>query len=240
MINDFYTFIITSCINAPKMDAINVFDSDNRFQETLKTIESIKNKVPNSKIILIDNSSIPLKKDWTETIEKEVDIFRTVDHNIFTLFVNDIGSKGLGEAYLMHEALNIIDECDLLGKRVFKITGRYFLADTFDIGYYDNPELIGKFAHKINQWDVSKDNFVTHRERVVYFETRLWSFCGTILEDYKELLKNVFNLMVSSIGEPMCNLEMSHWQLTPRDKVFEIETIHVQGYTADNGIYKFE
>jgi len=238
--NDFYTFIITSCINAPKMSAVNVFDQDNRYKETLKTIESIKEKVPNSKIIFIDNSTIPLKDEWRNTIEDQVDVFRQLDHNIFTLFVNDIGSKGLGEAYIMQEALKLIEENDLLGKRVFKITGRYFLADSFDISYYDNPNLIGKFAHKINQWDVSKDNFVTHRERVVYFETRLWSFCSTIFDDYKVLLKDIFKVMVSSIGEPMCNLEMSHWQLTPRDKIFEMETIHVEGYTADNGIYKFE
>jgi hypothetical protein len=38
----------------------------------------------------------------------------------------------------------------------------------------------------------------------------------------------------------MCNLEMCHWQYADRDKIFELETAHVEGYTADNGIYKFE
>lgn len=238
--NDFYTFIITSCINAPKMNAINVFDVENRFNETLKTIKSIKNKVGNCKIILIDNSTNELPYEWKEDLESSVDVFHQINHNIFTLFANDIGSKGMGEAYIMQEALNIIKEKNLIGKRIFKITGRYYLANSFDISYYDNPELIGKYAHKINQWDVSTDNFVSHRERVVYFETRLWSFCYTLLDDYQVLLKNIFKLMVSSIGEPMCNLEMSHWRLTPVDKVFEIQTAHVEGYTADNGLYKFE
>ena len=146
----------------------------------------------------------------------------------------------MGEAYIMYKALELIEQHNLLGKRVFKITGRYYLAESFDISYYDEPELIGKYAHKINQWDVSKDNFVNHRERVVYFETRLWSFCSSLFDDYRILLQQIFKLIVSSIGEPMCNLEMSHWQLTPRDKVFEVETIHVEGHTADNGLYKFE
>lgn len=238
--NDFHTFIITSCINTKKLVGVNVFDNSNRFEETLKTITSIRNKVPSAKIIFVDISTVPLLENQKDIIESKVDLFHQIEHNIFTLFANDIGSKGMGEAYIMYKSLELIKEHNLLGKRVFKITGRYNLADSFDISYYDNPELIGKYAHKINQWDVSTDNFVNDRRRVVYFETRMWSFCYTLFDDYKSLLQNIFKLMVSSIGEPMCNLEMCHWQLTPKHKVFEVETMHIEGYTADNGLYKFE
>ena len=106
--NDFYTFIITSTINTKKLTGVNVFDSDNRFIETLKTIESIRKKVPNSKIVFIDNSSEPLSDKQTSYIEKHVDLFHQIEHNIFTLFVNDIGSKGMGEAYIMYKALEQI------------------------------------------------------------------------------------------------------------------------------------
>lgn len=238
--NDFYTFIITSCINAPVMSTINVYGKDSRYEDTLKTIESIRRKVPNVKIILIDNSTVPLTEEQLTELSKNVDVFKTIDHNIFTLFVNSIGNKGMGEAYIMNEAIKIIEEQNLIGKRIFKITGRYTLADSFDISFYDNPELIGKYAHKINMWDVIKDNFKNHRETVVYFETRLWSFCPTILDNYKKLLEKMFHVMVSSIGEPMCNLEMCHWQFTDRDKLYELKNSHVEGYTADNGLYKFE
>lgn len=238
--NEFYTFIITSTINTKKITGVNVFDSENRFIETLKTIESIREKVKNSRIIFIDNSSEPLSDIQTNYIKHRVDKFHQIEHNIFTLFVNKIGSKGMGESYMMYKALELIEENNLLGKRVFKITGRYWLADSFDISYYDDPKLIGKFAHKINQWDVSKDNFFRHRERVVYFETRLWSFCYTLFDEYKLLIQDIFKTMLINIGEPMCNLEMCHWQLTPLDNVFEVETIHIEGHTADNGLYKFE
>jgi hypothetical protein len=238
--NNFYTFIVTACINAPKMKAVNVYGDDRRYEDTLETIASIRKKVPNSKIILIDNSTIPLTEEQINTFTNQVDVFKIIDHNIFTLFVNSIGSKGMGEAYIMNEAIKIMEEQNLIGKRIFKITGRYKLADSFDISFYDNPELIGKYAHKINMWDVSKDNFKNHIQRVVYFETRLWSFCPTILDNYKKLLEKMFEVMVSSIGEAMCNLEMCHWQFADRDKIFELETSHVEGYTADNGLYKFE
>jgi len=238
--SDFYTFIVTSTINATIQGGVNVYGAANRFEETLKTFDSIRKKIPNVRIISIDNSTIPLTEEQKEIIKSKVDIFHIIDHNVFTLFVNQIGSKGMGETYIMYEALRIIQENNLLGKRVFKITGRYLLADSFDISFYEKSELIGKYAHKINQWDVSTDNFVNHRERVVYFETRLWSFCWTLFDNYKELVQTLFYTQVTNIGQPMCNLEMCHWQHTPRDKLYEIETMHVEGYTADNGLYKFE
>lgn len=238
--NDFYTFIITSTINAGIITGVNVFDPNTRFNETLETIKSVRAKVPNVKIIMLDNSTEPLTSEQVETLQSQVDVFKQIDHNIFTVFVNRIGSKGLGEAYLMQEAIKLIEKNSLIGKRIFKITGRYCLADSFDIGVYDTPELIGKYAHKINMWDVSTDNFINHRQRVVYFETRLWSFCGTLLSEYKMLLQKIFEMMVSSIGEQMCNLEICHYHIIPHDKTFELETAHVMGHTADNGVYKFE
>lgn len=237
---DFYTFIVTSTINTSVMSGVNVFDQNTRFLETIETLESIKRKVPNCKIILIDNSTDPLSDEQVEAIESYVDIFRQIDHNIFTKFVNNIGSKGMGEAYIMHEAIKIIEERDLVGKRIFKITGRYRLADSFDIDFYKNEDLIGKYAHKINLWDVSVDGFNQHRETVVYFETRLWSFCGSLFEEYKQTLDNIFAVLMKSFGQPMCNLERCHHALIPHNKVFELETAHVVGCTANDGVYKFE
>ena len=85
---------------------------------------------------------------------------------------------------------------DLIGKRVFKLSGRYRLAESFDISFYDNPDLAGKYAFKINEWDVSTDNFRTDRRRVVYFETRLYSFCGSLFYEYAEIVKANFHVKI--------------------------------------------
>lgn len=238
--NDFNTFIVTSTINAIMQERINVYDSKIRFEQTLETFKSIRQKVKNSKIIFIDNSLIPLTKEQKDQILPFVDYFEQIEHNLFTSFCNNIGSKGLGEIYMMERALNIIETHNLIGKRIFKITGRYRLADSFDINFYDSPDLYFKYAHKVNQWDVSLDHFTNHIERVVYFETRFWSFCYTLLEEYKKILKIIFRIMIENYGKPMCNLEMCHWKIIPHGKLYELEQAHVEGYTADNGLYKFE
>ena len=238
--NDFYTFIISSSINIGHLSDVNIIDKETRFNETLKTIESIKTKITNVKIVLVDNSSQQLDNKLVEILSNKVNIFHQVEHNIFTLFSNNIGSKGIGEAYIMSVALSLIKQNNLIGKRIFKITGRYLLADSFDIKIYDDFSFIGSYAFKINQWDVSSDNFINHRETVTYFETRLWSFCYQLFDEYIKLLDKIFAMMVSNIGRPLCNYERSHYYTIPHDKVVEIKTMHVEGITANTGVYKFE
>jgi hypothetical protein len=240
IINDFYTFIVSSTINAVKKDGVNIIDNQKRFLETVETLDSIHRKIPDVRIILIDNSIESLTEEQKNIIKEKVDIFKEIQHNIFTKFVNEIGSKGMGEAYLMYEAIKIIKENNLVGKRIFKISGRYRLADSFDISYFEKPELFSKYAFKINQWDVSTDNFKTNRERVVYFETRLWSFCASLFEEYEKIMLKIFYIMASNIGRPLCNWEIGHWQNIPINKVHEIEVSHVEGITSDTGVYKFE
>lgn len=223
------TFIVLSTINASS----GVFTPENRFKQTLTTLDSIHNKVPGAKIYFLDNSINPLEYNKEKEIRNRVDIFDTIEHNIFTRMID--GSCGFGEAYMMPIALEKLKYHGILGDRVFKLSGRYFLQPSFDISKYDIPELFGKYTFKINQWDVSKDNFRVHREIVTYFETRLWSFCSSLFNEYKMLLPKIFISMFS-----IQNWEKVHYMLIPHDKVVEIPIAHVEGLTAATGIIKIE
>ena len=58
IINDFYTFIVSSTINVTKKNGVNVIDKQKRFLETIETLDSIHRKIPDVRIILIDNSEL--------------------------------------------------------------------------------------------------------------------------------------------------------------------------------------
>lgn len=229
--NNFYTFLVTSTINSNGV----IVDSDKRLQETIKTIDSIHNKVDNVKIIFIDNSIEPLTEEQIELIKPKVDIFHTLDHTLVSLFFNKIYSKGMGEIYLMYELIKLMERNDLVGKRIFKLSGRYNLADSFDITQYENTELHNKYVCRINEWDVFKNNEFS--ERVFYFETRLWSFCSSLLDEYKSSLLNIFHYMVTV---EQGNIEKSYLKLIDHDKIVVFKPIHVEGYNGENGIYRFE
>jgi hypothetical protein len=68
-------------------------------------------------------------------------------------------------------------------KRIFKLTGRGHLGEDFDISYYENPDLIGKYVFKtrITSWVHSS---------VSLFSTRCWSFCYSLLpETYNKMIR---------------------------------------------------
>lgn len=229
MVNDFYTFVVTSTINT-EHGKISIED---RIKQTIVTIESIKRKVSNIKILFIDNSVNPFHAP--NDISDMVDLYVTVPVNLFTYVVNSKAEKGLGELYMMYDVMELLEKNNMIGKRIFKISGRYKLADSFDIQEYNSPEKYGKYCFKINQWDVSVDDWKT-KESVIYFETRLWSFCHTLFCDYKSRIPLIFDFMLSKMN----NLEKSLLFCLPHESVYELATSHVEGITADTGIYKFE
>jgi len=235
-VNDGYTFIVCSTINA----SIGVVENEKRFYETLETLNSIRRKVENVQIVFVDNSIDPLTDEQKSQLESFADYCEYMEPNLFTVFTNGVGSKGLGEAMLMFCALTKLEQLPIVGKRIFKIAARYRLAESFDITEYDDPKFEGKYAFRINDWDVSVDNFENHRETVTYFETRLFSFCPTLFYDYASIVKNCFLTMIKEFGKPMCNWERCHHLYIPHDNAVSMNPIHVEGVNAENGIYRIE
>jgi hypothetical protein len=227
--DDFYTFIVLSTINTDT----GVLDRLVRFEQTINTLNSIRLKVPNAKIIFLDNSIEPLTPEQLKQIWAKVDICKYAFQTLPNLYFNQRGLKGDGEICMMYEAMQILKISELLGKRVFKLSGRYFLNEHFNIDAYN--DLQGKYVAKINAWDITKDNWVT-REQVYYFETRLWSFCGTLFDEFYNQLPVIFNYMMNVDN----NLEKAYLKLLDPDKIVPMDVIGVSGYSADTGEIKIE
>lgn len=234
--NDFYTFIVSSTINTN----MGVFDPPTRLAQTIDTLDSIRAKVPNSKIVLVDNSIIPLDSESRAKLQDKSDVMMGFQHNIFTVWANDIGSKGIGECYIMDQAMEYILRNDLIGKRIFKIAGRYKLNEGFDISEYEKPEYYGKYAFRINPWEVSSKQW-EGSQVVWYFETRLYSLCSSLYNEYRGVIYRIFNSLLSTgQRDLMCNWEMMHFYNVPHQNVKEMKPIYVEGLNAVDGVYRFE
>ena len=231
--NDFYTFIITSTINTNH----GAFSPPERFNQTLETIQSIRQKVPNSMIVFADNSIHPMPEDAVLILKSQVDLYVDYKHNLFSKFINsDIQSamhKGVGEMMIFEQVMLSIRQNNLIGKRIFKISGRYKLSDTFDISEYDNINYTGKYIFKPVAWAYSKDEFVTTEHRI-FFETRLWSFCGSLFDEYEQLIQECFNYMISNKE----NLEVTNYNIIPHDKVIQLQQMHVEGNFGSGAFIK--
>lgn len=128
--------LITSVINTPKIPLSyskirSVFSREDRFEQTKKTIKSIKDKLSNSKIIIVECSN--LNKEENNYFNANCDYIlnlwnKTELHNcIFGL------SKSLGEGTMTIEALKYIEILNLEYDYLYKISGRYWLNENFKI-----------------------------------------------------------------------------------------------------------
>lgn len=133
--------LITSIIHTPNKplsytNTRSVFTSDRRFEDTKKTIISIKQKIPDCKIMIVECS--PLTIEQHDYLTLESDYFLNLyqyDHlhpSIFGI------SKSLGEGTQTIHAIKYLKDNRIPFDNFFKISGRYWLNDSFDIAVYKN------------------------------------------------------------------------------------------------------
>jgi hypothetical protein len=143
--------IITSVIDTPNKPLSytrtrSIYNIDERFEQTKKTIFTVKEKIPNVKIILIECSNInnTIYESYFEQIcDFYINLFdnEIVRNNIFGI------SKSLGEGTMTIEAIKYIFNSNIEFDNLFKISGRYELTEKFQYCNFSNGHNIFK---KIN------------------------------------------------------------------------------------------
>jgi hypothetical protein len=209
-------FIVTSTINTN----IGVINSNIRYLQTLDTIKSIRKRVLNSFIILVDNSSFPFTNQQEENLSQNVDKFLFIGDRKQCIEFNKIGLRSAGECYMLLTAINIVKKLQLDINRIFKLTARYKLSDQFSINEYNDMK--GKYCFRPLQ---EIENFSYH--------TRLWSFCYSIINDCEDMLRK----SMMTINQDSINIEEAMFKNIDTNAVINKQVIHCEGALALTGEY---
>lgn len=144
--------LITSIISTPSLpfnytNVRSVFTKNERFEQLKKTIASIRKMIPSSKIMMVECSNLdePDKAYITDNVDYFLNIY---DPQNITL-INDIysHSKALGEGTMTIHALEYLNNNKIEFDNIFKISGRYWLNEHFDISVFRGSNNV---IHKIN------------------------------------------------------------------------------------------
>lgn len=216
-----YIFVITSTLN-PK---IGVLSPLARYHQTLNTIKSIRDKVKDSIILLLDSSPQPVEEYMIENIKTKVDQFITLSNHTHSLELGNAGLKSPAECYIMVIAIDVIKNMALTGiKRVFKITGRAELTDRFNIDEYDEG-VSGKYVFK-----TSTDSPLARQLK--FIDTRLWSFDFNQLDEVNQLLRDSYLECMTTY------MDLGHvfYKLIDKDILFEKDVIGLRCQLASDGV----
>lgn len=148
--------VLTSIINIPDKPFSytpirSKYSRDERFEQTKYTIKTLKNKIPDSKIFLIECSD--LNDEENEYIKENVDFFVNLYGNaeLETLIFGI--SKSIGENTLLLNAIKYLEENNIKYENFYKISGRYWLTDNFNYENFNNDK-ISYASSKTNENDV--------------------------------------------------------------------------------------
>ena len=217
-------FIITSVINTGNnpwsyTGLRSCFTKEDRFKQTIETIQSIRNLNDNSKVMLVECSE--LDEIMTNSLKDNVDYFlQTYDDMSVRDACLNSQKKGWGEIKKLQKVCEFIQQNDIQFNRLFKISGRYFLNLFFDKRNYDEKS---NFTFKM---------FFTNSGSTVLYSVPylLFNFYKQKLDDCNKIYMNSPPIGIETIIPCIC--------LPRRD----IPTLGVSGHVGvlnDNGISEF-
>lgn len=207
-----FVFIINSAISLPYKPLSyckisSIYSPEERLQQTYQTIDSIRSGFPGTKIILIENSG---KTDLLRELRERVDEYIYVGNNPLAKLATNSKWKGLSEATtLLLSRKKLIKKDDF----IFKICGRYYLNDNFNL----------------KDWDFNKFNFLC-KENV--YSTRYYGFpAGYLSYWYLTLLKTIPFLFLNHSIESLMR------KFIDKKRVNYIKTLGIEGFIAPSGTF---
>ena len=196
IINNFYSglrsnkniIIITSVINCVDYELSyyhkrSVFSVEERYQQTLKSIISIKSKIPNSEILFCECSDLSDYHRIEKDIKKNVNYYFNFFGNEFIKSNVNSKLKGYGEASILLEGIDKLLSMKKNYKNIFKLSGRYYLNDNFNYKMFNNSKNI------FTNWDNNYTSYCTIFYKINGSDIIL--FKNSIIESLEELKENI-------------------------------------------------
>jgi hypothetical protein len=236
-----FLFLVGSALNHFQEEHLSAFKAEERFQQTLDTIQSIKEKVPDAYILVYEGSETPIKQEYKDKFIDQSDLFlefgndpymRSLyenlhrDPNKFT-FV-----KSMLECRCLELVLHHMKEHNIFSDviRVFKLSGRYKLNEYFNINDYESRFLSNKYVMKYYDYEERFEN-IENIYSLLYgckgsIVTGLWSFDRLLFNDIFSVLQKSFQYMERAIQLTAgIDIEHSFYHFIDRDKIINVPVL---------------
>lgn len=229
-----FAFIVTSAVNTK----FGVYNTEQRLQQTRDTVNSIRARVTDPKIIILEMSGVPITEQQREELSTMGEILFECsdDPNVAEIYHStdnwDV-VKNSTEVMCFGRAIAELNSTGAFANvdRVFKISGRYKLNDQFDpAAYAAVPDRIVVSRRRDSQFDV-------RLTQVPYqYMSRLWSWPATITDRIMEVYTEGFVFIAQRIGDGgYCDIEHMLYKFLPPDLVHQFDFVGIEGNIGPNG-----
>jgi hypothetical protein len=230
-----HAFIVTSAVNSK----FGVFNPQQRLDQTLDTIASIKSKIPDALIVVIECCGTPINPYQEELIRQKCDVFIdcSQDEDVQDLYDNDNWDvvKNGTEIMVFSRVLAILKKENMFNgiNRIHKMSGRYILNELFDPDTYENSTV----QDKIIIGTKYKSQFPPEITTVPFqYMARLWSWPTELLDEVIDVYKDSFVFFAERLSAGgYVDIEHVLAKFLNPAHVHEIQNLGVEGQIAPNG-----
>lgn len=227
-------FVVTSAVNSK----FGVYSPAARMQQTITTLQNVRAKVPDCKIIVMECAGTPLTDAQSELIEEHCDLLLDFsrDPDVQAIYQSENWDvvKNSTEIMCFSRALRMCqNDGDFAGlDRIHKMSGRYVLNNDFDLTVYE------KHPDRIIIGPKHKSQFPLEMTGIeLQYMARLWSWPS----DQTERVIQVYEDSLSYIGQRVsqggyADIEHVLYKFLPAELVTELPVLGVEGSIAPNGI----
>jgi hypothetical protein len=236
-----FLFLVGSALNHFNAEHISEYTTQERFEQTLDTIKSIKDKVPDAYICIYEGSETPIEEKYKQKFIELSDLFVECDDDPYmkSLYENVHRDpdrftfvKSMLECRCLQIVLTYMMRHNIFNDatRVFKLSGRYKLNEYFDIDDYKSKFLMNKYVMKYYDY---KERFeeVENIYSLLYgckgsMVTGLWSFDRFLFNDIFTVLQRSFEYMERAIQLTAgIDIEHTFYHFIDRDKILNVPVL---------------
>ena len=229
-------FFINSAMN---VTGRSLYSNDERWEQTKETILSIDKYVPNNIKYIIDGSYLPIEEYKLKWLN---------DHGVRIILTGHVpGVKEISQHIASYGIGNSIAETQSMvhfvrwfkanlqektkAKRICKLSGRYKINENFK---WDDPAYEGKYVFVKHHQSNSPRKAELDLKGL--FVVRCWHMDYALIDNYERVITNIAN-DCAGLG---IDAENSYYKNIPKDLLYEVEKIGVEGYVSPVGVYENE
>ncbi len=215
----------------------SVYSTEDRFNQTLETIKSVRKYAPGAKCFLFENSRLTKNQQdrlvrITGSEESNLDradrVILSSDCPVASFF-RDGQNKSLGEIYsLIKFIINVVGDGKIQFRRLFKLSGRYRLNSKFDSNAFPVEGMCG-----FRVLDPSVPDYP-----FFHFSTVLYSVPKDYISRYLSVLCDILlcmNIRQLNLEKRMVDVETGLYDRIPSERIKEIGLLGVEGNVSCSG-----
>lgn len=229
-----HCFIVTSAVNSK----FGIYSPEERLAQTVITLQNIKFRVPDAKIVVMECAGTALTQAQSDTLENNCDLLVDFsrDPDVLAIYQSDNWDvvKNATEIMCFGRTLHICkNDGDFAGyDRIHKMSGRYILNDDFNLDVYE------QYPNQIIIGPKHQSQFPFQMTGIeLQYMARLWSWpadqLDTVIKVYEDSLAYIGN-RVNQGG--YADIEHVLYKFLPESLVQEIPSLGVEGFIAPNGV----